>query len=167
MDATMYGLPVQAYHHYTAEGATFRVRLLGLFDLIDARGPELTRAETVTVLNDMCLLAPGSLVDGALRWEPLDALHARVRLRAGANEVSAKLVFDDTGELVDFVSDDRLRASRDGKSFTAQRFSTPVRDYRAYGPLRLMRVGEARWHAPPPEGEFSYGEFDLLDARFE
>lgn len=68
---------------------------------------------------------------------------------------------------MDFVSDDRLRASRDGSSVTPQRFSTPLRDYRAYGPITLARFGEAHWHAPPPEGELTYGEFELLEITFE
>ena len=49
----------------------------------------------------------------------------------------------------------------DGKTFTPLRFSTPVRDYRAFGPLRLASYGEARWRLP--EGEFVYGEFTLQE----
>ena len=62
------------------------------------------------------------------------------------------------------VSDDRSRSSPDGKTFTRLRFSTPVRDYRAYGSAHLAAHGEARWHLP--EGEFTYGEFDLVDVAF-
>ena len=41
--------------------------------------------------------------------------------RAGEiNSVTADLAFDDNHELVDFTSDDRLRASPDGKTFTPQ-----------------------------------------------
>jgi hypothetical protein len=39
------------------------------------------------------------------------------------------------------------------------RFSTPVKDYRDIGPLRLTSYGEARWL---PDGEFTYGEFQML-----
>ena len=66
--------------------------------------------------------------------------------------------------LRDFVSDDRSRASPDGKTFTRLPFSTPVGDYRRFGPFRLAARGEARFR--PPEGEFTYGEFDLVDIAY-
>ena len=41
------------------------------------------------------------------------------------------------------------------------RFSTPLRDYRDFGPLHLAGYGEARWHLP--DGVFTYGEFTRVD----
>ncbi len=63
--------------------------------------------------------------------------------------------------LVDFISDDRLRASQDGRTCAAQRWSTPIRDYRVVDSRRVATAGEGRWHAPPPEGVFTYLEFHL------
>jgi hypothetical protein len=65
--------------------------------------------------------------------------------------------------LINFESDDRSRSESDG-TFTRRRFSTPVRDYRDFGPVRLMSFGEARWRLP--DGEFTYGEFTLVDIRY-
>jgi hypothetical protein len=166
MDATMKGLPVQAYHRYAADGASFRVRVAGYFDMVNVTGPELVRAETVTVLNDMCLLAPGMLLSPRMRWESLDETSARVYFSVGIDIVSATLFFDQAGYLTNFVSDDRTRLEPDGKTMNQVRFSTPVRDYRTYGPVKLMSYGEARWHAAPPEGEFTYGEFELVELTY-
>jgi hypothetical protein len=44
---------------------------------------------------------------------------------------------------------------------TPRRFPTPVRDHRDFGPVRLMSFKEARWLLP--DGEFTYGEFTLVD----
>ena len=79
--------------------------------------------------------------------------------------MSAELVFDDEDELIDFISDDRLRSSPTGGTFTQQRWSTPLCDYRTLGDRRIATVGEGRWHAPDPEGEFAYIEFhvDTID----
>jgi hypothetical protein len=159
LHATRGGLPVTVLHTFGDHSATMRVRLLSLVPLVNAHGPEVTRAETVTLLNDLCLLAPSALIDPVIRWEPIDAHSARAHYTVGTNTVSAVLVFNDVGELVDFVSDDRLMASPDGKSFTRMRWSTPVGDYRNFGPQRVMTRGEGRWH--PPEGEFSYVELEL------
>jgi hypothetical protein len=44
------------------------------------------------------------------------------------------------------------------------RFSTPVRDCRTFGPIRIASFGEARWEVP--EGEFTYGEFHVQDVEY-
>jgi hypothetical protein len=66
--------------------------------------------------------------------------------------------------LTNFVSDDRSRASANGRSFTTQRFSTPLRDYRRFSGQLLASYGETHFH--PPQGEFTYGEFHILDVQF-
>jgi hypothetical protein len=161
MDATRSGLSVDVYHVFRENAATMRVWLLSLVPLVNASGPELDRAETVTLFNDLCLLAPAALTDPAIRWEPIDADSARARYTVGSVTIGAVLSFNEAGELVNFVSDDRLVASADGTQFTRQRWSTPVTDYRQFGPRRVMTRGEGRWH--PPEGEFVYLEMELLD----
>jgi len=164
MDAVMKSLPVDIYHRFLDAEATFRVRVLSLYPLADARGPEMNRSETVTLFNDLAILAPPALLDPALRWSEVTPTSARGTFTRGAQTVSAVLVFNEAGELVDFVSDDRMQASPDGSQFTPCRWSTPLRAYRAFGPRRLATHGEARWHAPA--GTFAYIELDLVDVTY-
>lgn len=141
-----------------------QVKIAGAIPMVDARGDEMDRSETVTLFNDICLLAPGTLLDPGIAWEPVDARTVRARFTHGAHTISATLLFGDAGLLTNFVSDDRSRASPDGKVFTRLRFSTPVRDYRNFGSVRLAAHGDARWLLP--EGEFTYGEFDLQEVAY-
>jgi hypothetical protein len=141
-----------------------QVKIAGAIPMVDARGDAMDRSEAVTLLNDMCLLAPGTLLDPGFAWEQLDARTVRARFTNGGHSVSATLLFGDDGLLANFNSDDRSRASPDGKVFTRVRFSTPVRDYRDFGHARLAARGEARWMLP--EGEFTYGEFDLQEVAY-
>lgn len=164
MRATMFGVPVQAFHRLVDGAATMRVTVAGLYPMVDARGPIMDRSETVTVFNDMCILAPGTLVERAIRWDAIDDVSARAHFTNGAHTVTATLHFDARGLLSDFRSNDRSRASPDGKTFTQPPFSTPVRGYQRYGAYRLARHGEARVH--PPEGAFTYGEFELLEIAY-
>jgi hypothetical protein len=158
MRARMFGLPVAVLHDYSGNDASMVVRVAGLFNMVDLRGTDLRKAETVTVLNDMCVLAPGSLLDARLTWLAMDEARAQVTFANGANTVKAVLHFNERGELVNFFSDDRLARGDDGV-LHAYRFSTPLRDYRDFGGYRLAGHGEAVWHYP--EGEFAYGKFDL------
>lgn len=160
MHAKRGGLPVHVLHTYHApDVASMRVRLLGLFSMVDTHGPELRRAETVTVFNDLSLFAPGALIDPRIRWEEIDARRVRGHFTSGPHTVTAELVFNEAGELVNWLSDDRLEAS--GGTLERRRWSTPAAAYRAYGPLWLSSGGEARWHTS--DGDWAYIELALLD----
>ncbi len=164
MDATMKGLPVDVFHRFVGDAATFRVRLLSLFTMVNAKGPVMNRGETVTLFNDLCVLAPSMLVDRAIEWREVDAHTVRARYTRGAETIGAELTFNDAGELVDLASDDRPSASADGKSFTPQRWTTPLRNYRSFGPRRVSTFGETRYDAP--SGSYAYGEFELVSVDY-
>ncbi|MCA9581335.1 MAG: hypothetical protein KC416_06040 [Myxococcales bacterium] len=163
MNASRSGLPVDVYHVFSKRAATMQVRLLSVLPLVDAQGPELTRAETVTLFNDLCLLAPSELVDPSIRWEAIDEGQARGRYTVGANTISAVLSVDEEGNLLDFVSDDRLALSSNGKGFVQQRWSTPIREHQVIGSIRAMHHGEGWWH--PSEGAYAYLEIELVDLK--
>jgi hypothetical protein len=133
MRARMFGVPVEAFHRALGGHASMQVTLAGVFPLENARGNEMDRAETVTLFNDMCLLAPGTLIDPEIAWTAVDATTARARFTHAGQTVAATLLFNSVGELVNFESDDRARSESDG-TFKPRRFSTPVRDYRDFGP---------------------------------
>lgn len=158
MKTTMKGLPVAVLHDFNRDQATMRVRLAGLANVVDIGGPELTRTETVTILNDLAFFAPSRLIDPRLRWTAKDDRRAKVAFTLGANTVSAELIFNETGELVDFVSEDRGMLEKDG-SLRLARWTTPLGNYRDFDGWRLASEGDAIWHLP--EGPFTYGHMRL------
>ncbi|HEV7203224.1 MAG TPA: DUF6544 family protein [Jatrophihabitans sp.] len=164
LDATMAGVPVDVLHEYTGHAARMRGRLASVVPLFDARGRELTRSETVTLFNDMCVLAPATLVDAAVSWHTLDDRHVRATWSTGGEAITAELVFDADGDLVDFASDDRMRASADGRTFTRLPWSTPLSRFRGIRGLRLPTYGEARWRTP--DGDLVYLEIEIVDVRY-
>jgi hypothetical protein len=166
MDATKSGLPVTVLHLFQNNTATMRARVLSLFTVVDASGPEMDRGETVTVFNDLVVLAPGAIVGAPVRWTAVDAQHVRGVFTDGDQTVSAELTFDADHDLVDFVSEDRLRASTDGKSFERQTWSTPLATHKNGNGRRVLAFGEGRWQAPQPEGLFTYVEFHIDDIAY-
>ncbi|MET0996307.1 MAG: DUF6544 family protein [Mycobacterium sp.] len=166
MDATRSGLPVTVLHSFRDATATMRAKVLSLFTVVDASGPEMDRGETVTVFNDLVVLAPSAIVDAPVRWTAVDAHHVRGAFTDGDQTVSAELTFDANNDLVNFVSADRLRASADGKSFAGQVWSTPLAEHRDSNGLRVLVTGEGRWRAPEPEGPFTYVEFHVDDIAY-
>ncbi len=166
MDATRSGIPVTVLHSFRNSTATMRAKVLSLFPVVNASGPEMDRGETVTVFNDLVVLAPGAIIGAPVRWTAVDAHHVRGIYTDGDQTVSAELVFDANHDLVDFVSEDRLRASADGTTFKQQSWSTPLTAHRDTDDRRVLAFGEGRWHAPQPEGLFTYVELHFDDITY-
>lgn len=166
MDATKSGLPVTVLHVFRDTTATMRVKLLSAFTMVDASGPEMDRGETVTVFNDLVVMAPGAIVDARATWTPIDPLHVRGEFTDGGQTISAVLTFDAEHDLVDFVSDDRAAASADGETFTPRRWSTPLAGYRDIDGRRVLTSGEGLWHPAGTEKAFTYLEFRLDDIAY-
>ena len=164
LTSSMCGLPVQGYHRYADGCASMDIKVAGLVRVAHATGDEMLQSETVTLLNDMCLFAPATLLDPALVWEDADACAARVSFTNAGVIVRALLRFNDLGELIDFESDDRYQASPDGRCMTRLRWSTPVTGYRRFGPMHLISTGEGRWHTK--DGSFAYVELEVDDVAY-
>ena len=120
MEASRYGVPFVALHRYVGAAATMNVRAASLVDVVEARGPEIDQAETVTMFNDMCVIAPARLVDADVTWQELDGHSVRGAFTNAGHTITAELSFDAQGDLVDFVSDDRY-LSADGKTTRSSR----------------------------------------------
>jgi hypothetical protein len=164
--ASMRGVPTDVYHDFVGVDATMRVKVLSAFTIVNARGPEMNRSETVTIFNDMCVLAPAALVDAAIEWETIDERAVRGTFTRLGETVAATLVFGDDGLLIDFTSDDRFRSSSDGTTFERQRWSTPLSRYQPMDGRLIGTHGEGRWHSDSPDSSFAYLEFELDDIEF-
>lgn len=165
MEATRGGLPVHGLHAYGEADASMSIRLLAIVPIIDLRGPDLMSAETVTILNDICLFAPGRLLDAAIRQRHLDARSLQATYTGGPHTVRAVLIFDDSGALRNFRSDDRPALAEDGKTMRPQRWSTPVLEYGSFRSYRLVQRAEGRY--APKSGGYSYIELDVHDVTTE
>ncbi|MEA2724107.1 MAG: hypothetical protein QOH59_1878, partial [Gemmatimonadales bacterium] len=156
---TMFGIPVQAFHRFIGPSATMRVKVASTVTIVDAKGPAMDQAETVTLFNDLCVLAPGALIDPRIQWQAIDLQTVGASFTNLSHTTRAVLSFNDRGELTNFVADGRGAGSADGKTFTRMRWSTPLAGYRQFGSHQLMARGEGVWH--PPAGDYSYLRFNL------
>ena len=161
---TMRGLPVQGFHRYLGSTASMVVKAAGLIPVVDESGPVMDRAETVTLFNDMCVIAPATLVDRRIEWTPVDDLHARARFTSGDDTITAELVFNEQGELVDFQSDDRYAVQPDGAPPRRMPWSTPVGTYRQFGAVRLPSGGAGIWHEAT--GKYTYIELTIDEVEY-
>lgn len=160
MKGKMHGVYVPGYHAYKNGEASMQIKLFGMFPVVNEKSPLLGKAETVTIFNDMCLMAPATLIDPTITWEEISDTVVKATFCVKDNRISALLHFNAEAQLVNFVSDDRY-AIADRMQY---RFSTPVRDYRNFNGYNLPGYGEAIWHYP--DGEFAYGRFHTTDVQY-
>ena len=53
IQSSMYGLPFDGLHLYIGRIATMQIKIASLFLVVDAKGPEMSEGEAVTMFNDM------------------------------------------------------------------------------------------------------------------
>lgn len=162
MRGKMKGFTVPGYHPYKDGKAKMTIKLFSLFPVVHFEGREMDIGESVTVFNDMCMLAPASLIDPRIQWEEVDSQTVWATFTHKDISVSAQLLFNEKGQLINFISDDRYAI--EGKSAIQLRFSTPMSNYKNINGFNVPTYGEAIWHYP--EGEFVYGKFYLKDIQY-
>lgn len=160
MKGKMFGITVPGYHRYKNASATMDIRPFGLFSVVKKEGVEMTKAEAVTLFNDMCLLAPATLIDKRIEWQPIDSNAASALFTHHGISISATLYFNARGQLVNFISNDRLAVS-DMKSYP---WLTPVHSYKKINEMNVMSAGDAVWRFA--DGDFVYGKFKLKDIAY-
>lgn len=157
------GIPTVGIHLYKNATAIMKIKLAGLFTIVDGKGKEMDQGETVTVFNDMCYMAPASLIDKNIRWEILDSLSVKATFANGKQTISAVLHFNEKGELINFISKDRFDTP-DGKTYKSYPWATPAKDYKAINGYRLASSASLIYQRP--EGDFCYGEFILTGIEY-
>lgn len=163
MKATMKKLPVAGYHIYKNGKASMDIRLLSLFTVQFQDGDKMNITEMVTWFNDLCLFAPGALIDKRIAWEPIERLTAKATFTHQGITISALLFFNDKGELINFRSENRYRIVSKEESQLIP-FSTPTRDYKNINGHIIPAYGEAVWGLP--DGDLTYGQFNCQDIQY-
>lgn len=162
MTASKMGLPATGLHLYQDKTATFDVKLLNWLPVVSARGEKMNQAETVTLFNDMCFIAPATLIDNRIAWEQIDNLSVKAVYTNGDISVSAILYFNESGELINFISPDRFET--DGKKYESYPWKTPVSEYKEQNGYLLPSIAKLIYEKP--EGDFTYGELEYIDVRY-
>ncbi len=163
MNATMKRLPVAGFHSFKNGDAFMDIRLLSLVNVQYQSGKEMDIAETVTFFNDMCCMAPAALIDERIKWMEDDGSKVKAEFTNNGITISAWLHFNEKGELVNFISDNRFAQQDDGTMKTLC-WSTPLKNYANYNGYRLAGYADAIYAYP--EGDFCYGQFIMKTIEY-
>ncbi len=163
LDTTMKNLPVAGFHCYKAGIAYMDIRLLSLLKVEFQKGDVMNVSETVTFFNDMCVMAPATLIDQRIEWLVVENNKVKASFTSNGITISAWLYFNEKGEMVNFVSEDRSALLANGQTMKLK-WSTPMRDYKTINGHKLARYAEAIYTYP--DGDFTYATFTLKDIEY-
>ena len=163
MKATMKHLPVVGYHCFKEGHVSMDIRLFSLFKVQYQAGKEMDKAETVTFFNDMCCMAPATLIDPRITWGAIESNKVKATFTNNAISISAWLYFNEEGALVNFISEDRYAVS-ENNTVKQTPWSTPIKDHRIINGLRLGGYADAIYHYP--EGDLIYGTFKIVNIEY-
>jgi len=163
MKAEMKHLPVSGFHHFINGQAFMDIRLFSLFTVQYQSGKEMGIAETVTFFNDMCCMAPATLIDKRIKWLETGDNKVKAQFTNNGISISAWLYFNDQGELIDFVSNDRFAAG-ENSSMQQLPWSTPLKNYKNFEGRRLPSYAETIYNYQ--QGPLCYGTFTLRKIEY-
>jgi hypothetical protein len=163
MKATMKHLPVAGYHCFKNGEAFMDIRLFSLFKVQYQTGKEMGIAETVTFFNDMCCMAPATLIDKRITWGTIEGNKVKATFTNNGIAISAWLHFNEQGALINFISNDRYAAS-DDNSMKQIPWSTPLKDHKTINGHKLGGYTDAIYHYP--EGDLIYGTFKIVNIEY-
>jgi hypothetical protein len=163
LDAIMKHMPVAGFHCFKNGIAYMDIRLFSIFKVEYQAGHEMDISETVTFFNDMCVLAPATLIDKRIEWVELERNKVKASFTNKGIKITALLYFNEKGELVNFVSEDRY-ALGENKNISRHTWSTPLREYKPINGLKLASYAETIYTYP--SGDFTYATFTLKNIAY-
>lgn len=139
-----------------------KIKVASIIPVADSFGPVMDKSEMVTFFNDMCVLAPATLIDSSITWKEIDPLTIKSKFGSKGTTISAILYFNEEGALVNFESDDRSKFV--GNSFVNYKWSTPIKEYNDINGQKIPSYAEAIWHEE--NGAFIYAQFCLKTIEY-
>jgi uncharacterized protein DUF6544 len=147
-------LPMIGHDTYVRGRGQMIGKLLGVFKVVDGKGPEFDTGELTTYLNDAVLLAPSMLLGPETVWTDVDDHAFDVALTDLDRTVTARVVIDDLGAPRDFVTTDRYAALPEG--LVRARWNTPIPSWTMVDGRPFPGPTSATWALP--DGPFTYVE---------
>jgi Family of unknown function (DUF6544) len=153
---------LSGYDRYDNGRGHMLIRMLSLFPVADVIGPEIDMSALIIFVNDM-VMWPTAFLSDFIHWEPLDGNSAHLIVSLYKRQFTAICSFNEIGEMINFVTEDRYRAVDKGHQRT--KWSTPFRQYHLVNGFQIPSEGDAIWHLP--EGEFAYIKVRIGEVKYD
>ncbi len=136
------------------------IKLMSLFSVVDARGPELDQGTLLRFLNEI-MWFPSAALNDYIKWEAVDSFSAKAVMKYKDTEAWAVFNIDKAGRLINMTAE-RFREA--GGKFVLDKWSTPISGHKEFNGIPLPAAGRAVWHLP--SGDFEYIKLELIEIEY-
>ncbi|KAJ6254616.1 hypothetical protein M0813_12218 [Anaeramoeba flamelloides] len=159
INSKLFGIPFKGLHLFTDSFAFMKIKLASILQVVNIQNEIMLQSETVTFFNDMCLLAPSTLINQNIKWEEIDQYSAKATFTLNKVTISAVLEFNKEDQLINFVSKDRYYQTKEN-DYKLVQWSTPIEKYHTVNDQNLTKKASAIWSLP--NEEFKYADFEII-----
>jgi hypothetical protein len=153
-------IPFEGRDKYQHGRGHMLIRMMKLFTVGDARGPEMDASALVTVLAET-FLVPSYALQPYLHWTPVDANTAQATITYNATRVGGTFHFNDRGEMLRFDTNDRYLEEKG--SYRRAPWSAFVDGYFEQDGLLLPEDFRAVWHLDSGDMEYFTGKISRVE----
>lgn len=130
--------------------------------IFDVKGVEIDTSAAVTFLSE-CLIIPTCALQEYIRWEPIDSNSCRAAIDYRGIRAEGVFTFNETGEFIKFMTDDRFMYMDDGTS-VKHRWSAVVSDYVERNGIKIPVRVKGVWNLN--EGDHEYFDGRLVGVEY-
>lgn len=144
IDSSLYGIPFQGLDSFINGEGGMKGVVAKNITLFNQRGKEMNKAALVTWLAEIIFM-PSQLLSGDVDIKEIDKNTVGVSITYDNIKASGIYKFLDSGELVEFTTDDRALTYNDGR-LEHRKWSALYEDYKNNGDLLLPNRLKSKWH---------------------
>lgn len=144
IDSSLYGIPFQGLDSFINGEGGMKGVVAKNITLFNQRGEEMNKAALVTWLAEIIFM-PSQLLSGDVDIKEIDKNTVGVSITYDNIKASGIYKFLDSGELVEFTTDDRALIYNDGR-LEHRKWSALYEDYKNNGDLLLPNRLKSKWH---------------------
>lgn len=144
IDSSLYGIPFQGLDSFINGEGGMKGVVAKNITLFNQRGKEMNKAALVTWLAEIIFM-PSQLLSGDVDIKEIDKNTVGVSITYDNIKASGIYKFLDSGELVEFTTDDRALIYNDGR-LEHRKWSALYEDYKNNGDLLLPNRLKSKWH---------------------
>lgn len=137
-----------------------QIKLMSLFPVADASGPEIDQGALLRYLAESIWL-PTVALNEYIRWEQIDALSAKATMDYMGVSASGIFTFNDQGEIVKFEA---KRYGEFGGEYQLEPWVVEVSDYKEFGGFMIPSTGKITWQLET--GDFEWYRVTVKEMEY-
>jgi hypothetical protein len=163
MKGKMKGLSFEGKENYIEGKGKMHIKLLNILSVVNLKNKEIDESALVTYLAE-CALIPSGFLNKNIVWQAIDSNTVRATIIDNNNSISGIFYFNEIGELIKFVSDDRYYITTEN-IFVKMQWVAEMGNYRLMNcGFKLSSYLRATWKLP--EGDFLYFDGQIKDINY-